>query len=344
MTLYSSHLEPYIARALQNLLEGQMPCQSDLEHLTGDVRASLTAMQDALREDGLQAVQKVFKTLLVDRPWLGRLASMQPPNEPLPDLPPRRVRFLSDSEFENRPPRQWLIPAIMPREGTAMVFGPSGCNKSFLVMAWSLCIASGTPWLGRQVLQGPVAYISAEGSFGIGARIKAWKTFHQFSGESGVKWFDETVVLQDAGNFKELRMALEEDFAQPPLLVVIDTLSRCSGGADENSNTEMARIIAATDILHQTYHCTVLIVHHAGKDNERGAWAASVLRQSEAVMLALLSNAEQPLTYGEWVKAGVEAGLKERTAERSVNILVNTQQVQKEGRRYILASEAEGRD
>ena len=61
-------------------------------------------------------------------------------------------------------------------------------------------------------------------------------------------------------------------------------------------------------------------------------------------MLALLSNAEQPLTYGEWVKAGVEAGLKERTAERSVNILVNTQQVQKEGRRYILASEAEGRD
>jgi len=61
------------------------------------------------------------------------------------------------------------------------------------------------------------------------------------------------------------------------VLVVIDTLSRCSGGADENSNTEMARVIAAADQVQQRFHCTVLIVHHAGKDRERGPRGASSL-------------------------------------------------------------------
>lgn len=277
MSLYASHLEPYIIRALQTLLAGQPVPQGVLEHLNGEVLACLKAMQQALREDGVQAVGRVFATLIVDRPWLARLASMQPPGEQLLDLPTRRVRFLEDSEFENRPPRQWLISNILPQEGVALVFGPSGCGKSFLTIDWSLCIATGTPWLGHEVLRGPVAYIAGEGAFGVGARLRAWKTFHHFEGNSGVQWFDQSLVLQDSGNFNEMETSFSEDFAQPPVLVVLDTLSRCSGGAEENSNTDMAKIIAAADVLQQRFHCTVLIVHHAGKDSDRGPRGASAL-------------------------------------------------------------------
>ncbi|MGH2478998.1 MAG: AAA family ATPase [Ktedonobacteraceae bacterium] len=144
-------------------------------------------------------------------------------------------------------------------------------------MAWALCIASGTSWLGHAVLQGPVAYIAGEGSFGIGPRLKAWKTHHRFQGDSGVCWFDEALILQDASNLSEVHTAFAEDFPEPPVLVVIDTLSRCSGGADENSNTDMAKIIAAADSIQQRFHCTVLIVHHAGKDRDRGQRGASSL-------------------------------------------------------------------
>lgn len=273
-----SNLDPQITRALQELLAGREPNPADVEPLTGDVRACITALIDALHTDGVQAVRKSFLALAKDnRPWLKRLSSSQVPDTDNPEKPARRIRFLPDSEFENRPPRQWLIPSILPKEGIALIFGPPGCGKSFLTMAWSLCIAAGRQWLGHPVLQGPVAYIAGEGSFGIGPRLKAWKTFYNFQGDSGVKWFDEALVLQDSGNLSELQAAFAEDFETPPVLVVIDTLSRCSGGADENSNTDMAKVIAAADILQQRFHCTVLIVHHAGKDRDRGPRGASSL-------------------------------------------------------------------
>ena len=271
-----SHFEAYAIRALQELLAGRIPNADETNRLTGDVRACIDALNTALQADGVVAVRQAFTALAKDRPWLLKLVVQQPPSEQ-GESPTRRIRFRPDSAFEHRPTRQWLIPAMLPQSGIAMLFGPPGCGKSFLTMAWSLCIASGTPWLGRPVLQGPVAYIAGEGSFGLGSRICAWKAHTGFQGESGVRWFDETIMLQDAGNLHELITALNEDFLTPPVLVVIDTLSRCSGGADENSNTDMAKVIAAADCLQQRFHCTVLIVHHAGKDKDRGPRGASSL-------------------------------------------------------------------
>lgn len=401
--------ENHAIRVLQALLAGQQPRQEDMEPLKGEVRACLDAMQDALNEEGLPAVQKVFRALIVDRPWLARLASRQSPDAALPEQaekPARRVRFLKDSEFEKRPPREWLIEGMVPKEGTVLLYGVSGSGKSFLTIDWSLSIATGTDWMGRKVRQGQVAYIAAEGGFGLGARTLAWKAHHGFTGESGVQWFEETLALQDAGNFAELLIAFLEDFETVPVLVILDTLSRCSGGAEENSNTEMAKITAAADALQQRFHCTVLIVHHAGKDSERGPRGASALvgntetiiavdrtdlgcrvscfkqkdaakfeafslkfqnvqygpdqaeasvvlvrddanpqpalRQSEAVMLAALTNAEEPLTYTEWVQAGVAAGLKERTAEGAIRSLQRGHYAVKLGKKqYALADSAE---
>lgn len=284
-------LDARMTRALQELLAGREPKPEDITALTGTAKACIDALVEALHADGVQAVRKAFSALVKDQPWLGKLAASDAPQgtdrQPEPPGPIRRIRFLPDSEFENRPPRQWLIPSILPREGIALVFGPPGCGKSFLTMAWSLCIASGTPWLGRPVLQGPVAYIAGEGSFGIGPRIRAWKTHHSFTGDSGVRWFDESVILQDASHVNELITAFTEDFPEPPVLVVIDTLSRCSGGADENSNTEMAKVIATADILQQQFHCTVLIVHHSGKDKDRGPRGASSLVGNTETIIAV---------------------------------------------------------
>lgn len=403
-----SHFEAYAIRALQELLAGRIPNAEETNRLTGDVRACIEALNTALQADGVVAVRQVFTALAKDRPWLMKLAIQQPPSaqdeQAQKEQPPtRRIRFRPDSVFENRPIRQWLIPTMLPQSGIAMVFGPPGCGKSFLTMAWSLCIASGTPWLGRPVLQGPVAYIAGEGSFGLGPRIRAWKAQTGFQGESGVQWFDETIMLQDAGNLHELITALDEDFPTPPVLVVIDTLSRCSGGADENSNTDMAKVIAAADSLQQRFHCTVLIVHHAGKDKDRGPRGASSLigntetiievaptdegcrvicykqkdapkfdsislqlravqygsneedhsavliigdeqallkmTHSESVMYAVLMGKQ--LSYTDWIKAGVEAKLTERTAKDALGKLVKAGRVHKMGKLYAHIPEQE---
>lgn len=279
MSIHERDLDAYIIRALQELLAGREPDTEEVSALTGDVRACIDALHEALRSDGLTAVKKAFLALSKDRPWLMKLAAQSVEEAEQEKKPARRIRFLPTSAFLDRPPQQWLIPGILPKDGIAMVYGLSGTYKSFLTMGWSLSIATGLPWIGRQVMRGPVAYICAEGSYGIGKRVKAWMTHHSYTrvDDIAVKWFDETLVLQDAGNVGELLTALAEDFTDPPVMVVIDTLSRCSAGADENSNSEMAKLIASADVIRQHFHCTVLLVHHAGKDTQRGPRGASAL-------------------------------------------------------------------
>jgi len=61
-------------------------------------------------------------------------------------------------------------------------------------------------------------------------------------------------------------------------LLVVDTLARAMPGADENSVQEMGMVIAAADYLKEELGCTVALVHHEGKDSERGARGTSALR------------------------------------------------------------------
>jgi hypothetical protein len=58
--------------------------------------------------------------------------------------------------------------------------------------------------------------------------------------------------------------------------VVIDTLARNLGAADENSSQDIGQFIAHLDLIRGQTHATILVVHHAGheaKDRGRGSSA-----------------------------------------------------------------------
>jgi hypothetical protein len=54
-------------------------------------------------------------------------------------------------------------------------------------------------------------------------------------------------------------------------VVFIDTLSRALNGGNENAPDDMGAFIGACDALREALKCTVIVVHHQGKDAERGA-------------------------------------------------------------------------
>ena len=67
--------------------------------------------------------------------------------------------------FCDRPtprPQQWIVPDFVPERHLAVLYGDGGAGKSYLALAMALAIASGTHWLGRPVLKGPVAYLDFE--------------------------------------------------------------------------------------------------------------------------------------------------------------------------------------
>ncbi|EHW4533488.1 AAA family ATPase, partial [Escherichia coli] len=61
-------------------------------------------------------------------------------------------------------------------------------------------------------------------------------------------------------------------------MIVIDTLARCFGGHDENDSRDMGAFIQGCDAIKQATGATVLVVHHSGKDETKGARGSSAFR------------------------------------------------------------------
>ncbi|MGB1566484.1 MAG: AAA family ATPase, partial [Paracoccaceae bacterium] len=70
-------------------------------------------------------------------------------------------------------------------------------------------------------------------------------------------------------------------------LIVIDTLSRALAGGDENSSTDLGRMVKVSDAVVEQSGAHVSMVHHSGKDQSRGARGHSLLRASVSTEIEL---------------------------------------------------------
>lgn len=59
-------------------------------------------------------------------------------------------------------------------------------------------------------------------------------------------------------------------FNMPPSLIVVDTLARSMGEGDENNGPDIRALVDNLDEIRAQTGAHVTVVHHAGKDSERG--------------------------------------------------------------------------
>ena len=172
------------------------------------------------------------------------------------------------------PPQQDpdLIQGWLPVKGITVMYGPPGAGKSFLALDMAMAVHNGTDSVlgvstGQPV---DVTYILGEGVAGIGERVGAWQM--KGNEQSTLPQFVNGLNLGDDRDLDELTAALSQGS-----LLVIDTLSRCTPGIDENSTKDMSRIVANLDRIRETKDATILVIHHSGKDVRRGARGSTVL-------------------------------------------------------------------
>ncbi|MEY4644429.1 MAG: hypothetical protein RLZZ596_1260, partial [Pseudomonadota bacterium] len=89
-----------------------------------------------------------------------------------------RYKVLSPAAIHALPPQQWRVKHVLPTNGLAALFGPSGSGKSFLALDMASCISKGTSWFGSRVSQAPVLYVMLEGEGAIRNRIAAYEKAH----------------------------------------------------------------------------------------------------------------------------------------------------------------------
>jgi hypothetical protein len=193
--------------------------------------------------------------------------------EPWP-VPPGTVAFLTDAELGRLPPIEYDIDGVLPTGGLIFLVGSQGSGKTLLALEWSISIALGRPWYGREVQRGPVIYIAAEGARSLNTRLDCWKFYHQVpvTQETGIAWLPRRVALADR---ESVGAFIAAALAQPdrPRMTVIDTLPRCTQGKRENDPDGMGLALEGADQIRETLGCSVLLITHPareGSDNPRG--------------------------------------------------------------------------
>lgn len=79
------------------------------------------------------------------------------------------LKVLSGCDLCAAPPMRWMVRAVLPLEGLAALYGPSGSGKSFLMQDVAMAVAEGAnAWFGRRVTQRPVTCCGLEGEAGMG--------------------------------------------------------------------------------------------------------------------------------------------------------------------------------
>lgn len=194
-----------------------------------------------------------------------------------------RYDFIDDVKIQNLPPLAWLVEDIIPERGLAVIYGQPESGKSFAALAIAFSIATGRPFFSQVVHQGPVIYVAAEGSAGLGQRVDAWKQSAEWYDRAGVQFLTGPVDLSDlesVGAFAHAVQALPD----PPRLIVFDTLARSLVGGDENSSKDVGVLIHHASLLQKMLKVAVLFIHHTRKDGEteRGS---SALRGAADVMI-----------------------------------------------------------
>jgi hypothetical protein len=198
-----------------------------------------------------------------------------------PEFDPRllsRFKLLTLDELALLEPPAWLVEGYLPEDGTIVLYGEPGGGKTFIALDWTLSIATGTPWLKRGAQPGAVVYIYAEGARGIAQRCDAWFKEHGLTAAPGFRPVACPVNLLDMKEVGTLVQAILTAEVKPRL-IVIDTLARCFGGGDENQTRDMNAFVAGCDHLRRFFPgASVLIVHHTGKNAEKGARGSIALK------------------------------------------------------------------
>ena len=181
-----------------------------------------------------------------------------------------RVKLLSIDELENLPPPTWLVQGVITEGGLSVFWGRSGTFKSFAALDIAMTIATpGAKWFGREVKHGRVVYVAAEGAYGLAVRARGWIAAKgKGMPKPDLRLVPHGIVLTSEDAEHLIRGVM--DLGERPALIVIDTLARTFGSGDENKTPDMNAYVQAADHLIRETGAHVLIVHHSGKDEDRG--------------------------------------------------------------------------
>ena len=187
-----------------------------------------------------------------------------------------RFHFKDEAEVDDEPDPIWLVKDLISERSSVMMFGPSGSYKSFIALEICLAIATGQPTFGSETKKGLVFYGALEGKAHLKKARRAWRLVRGIEGKIENFFVGNAPMIGVPGEMQEFGDQIAKRCAgRKPTLIVIDTLSKSMAGLNENDAADAGKFIQFCDSLVDQFGCTVLAIHHTGKETERGARGSS---------------------------------------------------------------------
>jgi hypothetical protein len=176
------------------------------------------------------------------------------------------------------PEYEYLVEDVLTENEISMLLGESQGGKSFLAIDIAMAVARGVPFSGNKVRQGAVIYQAGESATGVRRkRLPAYRIGHEvkeprlpftllqgpldlYSGDDPTEAFiDECLYWGRRGS-------------HPLKLIIIDTFSKATAGANENDGKDMGLVLSRCDLIRRKTGAHVMLVHHlnAGGTKARG--------------------------------------------------------------------------
>lgn len=215
-----------------------------------------------------------------------------------PPKDPARFQVIAAEAFAKGKPLEWIVKGVLPRAGLAVIYGESGSGKSFWALDLVACIQQGVEWRGHKTRKGRGIMVVAEGVGGFRQRLNAYARHNE------VPLSNMPGVIPDAPNLLDLEdtdALIRQVLAWGQTdLVVVDTLSATTPGANENAGEDMGKVLSHCLRLHKTTEkawgegkgAMVVLIHHSGKDASRGARGWSGLKAAADVEIEVSRNGD----------------------------------------------------
>jgi len=178
------------------------------------------------------------------------------------------------------PEIHWLVSNLIPENSMSILAGAAGAGKSMLAMDLSLALSLGKPFLDYfETRQATVLYIDEEnGRQTLAMRFSKLLKGHEIQDvpENLHLCVFGRVILDDPERFAALCRLVEKT---NPDVIIFDTFKRVTRG-EENSATEISKVVSVIRGLIVKYSVSVILLDHHRKTGRTGNTPDQLLRGS----------------------------------------------------------------
>jgi hypothetical protein len=173
-----------------------------------------------------------------------------------------------------------LIERLLTSGAMSVIYGDSNSGKTFLGIDIGAAVARGITWMDRKVEPGMVVYLASESPASVRRRLRAYQRHHEVKIPNFAIIEDPVDLcgpVDTARLIKQVR-ALEKLRGVKCRLIIGDTLSRLTAGANENSAEDMSLVVQNSDRIRDQCAAHFMLIHHTGKNTANGMRGWSGMR------------------------------------------------------------------